>query len=140
MQIDSIWGEPERAPHRRYSWGISCMYYGMTVTHAPHLVVRSMQVFHDCKRISIGFRDRKRKSIYCLESLVLPDGFGVSLTFVVVGVCLAFVVHSMNSTKDQRVSSPLTSELAVDEKERRLQRRGRGHAVTLKQRNKGRNM
>ena len=29
----------------------------------------------------------------------------------------------MNSTKDQRVSSPLTSELAVDERERRLQRR-----------------
>ena len=29
----------------------------------------------------------------------------------------------MNSTKDQCVSSPLTSELVVDEKERRLQRR-----------------
>ena len=47
-------------------------------------------------------------------SLVLPDCFGVSL---------AFVVHSMNYTKDQRVSSPLTSELAVDEREIRLQRR-----------------
>ena len=52
--------------------------------------------------------------IYCPESLVLLHGFGVSL---------AFVVYSMNSTKDQRVSSPLTSELAVDERERRLQRR-----------------
>ena len=29
----------------------------------------------------------------------------------------------MGSTKEQRVSSPLTSELAVDERERRLQRR-----------------
>ena len=29
----------------------------------------------------------------------------------------------MNSTKDQCVSSPLTSELAVDERERRLQHR-----------------
>ena len=29
----------------------------------------------------------------------------------------------MSSTKEQRVSSPLTSELAVDERERRLQRR-----------------
>ena len=48
------------------------------------------------------------------SKLVLPDCFGVSL---------AFVVHSMNSTKDQHVSSPLTSELAVDERERRLQRR-----------------
>ena len=42
-------------------------------------------------------------SLYCPESLVPPDYFGVSL---------AFVVHSMNSTKDQRVSSLLTSKLA----------------------------
>ena len=49
------------------------------------------------------------KLIYCPESLVLPDGFGVSLTFV---------VYSMNSTKEQCVSSPLTSELVVDEREK----------------------
>ena len=60
--------------------------------------------------------------IYCPESLVLPDSFSVSLVFVV-GVSLAFVVHSMSSTKEQRVSYPLTSELAVDERDRRLQRR-----------------
>ena len=50
-----------------------------------------------------------RFHIFCPESLVLPDCFGVSL---------AFVVHSMNSTKDQRVFSLLTSELMVDERER----------------------
>ena len=54
--------------------------------------------------------------ICCQESLVLPDCFGVSLTFV---------VHSMNSTKDQCVSSPLTSELVVDERERLQHRRER---------------
>ena len=40
------WGEPERAPHRRYSWEISYMYYyyhyRTTVTRAPCLVARSM--------------------------------------------------------------------------------------------------
>ena len=46
------------------------MYYGTTITRMPRLVARSMQGFRDCKRISIGFRDRKRKSIYCPESLV----------------------------------------------------------------------
>ena len=49
------------------------------------------------------------KSIYCPERLILPNCFGVSL---------AFVVHSLNFTKDQHVSSSLTSELAVDERER----------------------
>ena len=49
------------------------------------------------------------KLIYCPESLVLPDSFGVSL---------AFVVHSMNSTKEQCVSYPLSSELVVDEREK----------------------
>ena len=42
----SSWGEPERAPHRRYSWEISYMYYyyyyRTTVTRAPRLVARSM--------------------------------------------------------------------------------------------------
>ena len=44
----------------------------------------------------------------------------------------------MSSTKEQRVSSLLTSELAVDERERERERegfnaggRGRGHIVTL---------
>ena len=41
----------------------------------------------------------------------------------VFGVSLAFVVHSMNSMEDQRVSSLLTSELVMDERERRLQHR-----------------
>ena len=63
---------------------------------------------------SVTAREADRKSIYCLESLVLRDYFGVSLTFV---------VHSMKSTKDQRVSYPLTSEFAVDDRERKLQRR-----------------
>ena len=44
-----------------------------------------------------------------IHSLVLPDGFDVSLAFVV-SVSLAFVVYHMSSTKDQRVSSLLTSE------------------------------
>ena len=65
---------------------------------------------HEVSRASMT----ARRSRYSPESLVLPDGFGVSL---------AFVVHSMSSTKEQCVSSPLTSELAVDERERRLQRR-----------------
>ena len=72
---------------------------------------------------------------------ILPDGFSLSVVFVV-GVSLAFVVHSMSSTKEQHVSYPLTSELAVDEREREgfnAGRRGRGHVVTLRQRNKGRN-
>ena len=40
----------------------------------------------------------------------------------------------MSCTKEQRVSSPLTSELAVDEREREgfnAGGRGRGHVVTL---------
>ena len=44
------WGEPERAPHRRYNWTKSYMYYyyyyyyhyRTTVTRAPRLVARSM--------------------------------------------------------------------------------------------------
>ena len=39
------WGEPERAPHRRYNWEISYMYYyhyRTTITRAPRLVARSM--------------------------------------------------------------------------------------------------
>ena len=45
----------------------------------------------------------------------------------------------MISAKEQRVSSPLTSELAVDERERRLQRRRERERarVTLRQQNKG---
>ena len=68
--------------------------------------------------------------ICCPESLVLPECFGVSP---------AFVVHSMNSTKDQRVSSPLTSELVVDERERlqhgQERERARHDSETAEQRN-----
>ena len=78
---------------------------------------------------SVTAKEVDWKWIYCPESLVLPDCFGVSL---------ASAVHSMNSTKDQRASSPLTSELAVDKREG-FNAGGRGHAVTLRQRNKGRN-
>ena len=49
LHSSSNWGEPERAPHRRYSWEISYMYYyyyyhhyRTTVTRAPRLVARSM--------------------------------------------------------------------------------------------------
>ena len=69
-----------------------------------------------------------QKVLYCQTVLLL--------------VLIAFVVHSMIFTKDQCVSSPLTFQLAVDEREREgfnAGRRGSGHTMTLKQQNKGRN-
>ena len=57
-----------------------------------------------------GYARLARKVLYCQTVSVL------------VLLC-SRVVHSMSSTKEQRVSRQLTSELAVDERERRLQRR-----------------
>ena len=51
IHLVNYWGEPERAPHRRYNWAKSYMYYyyyyyyyhyRTTVTRAPRLVARSM--------------------------------------------------------------------------------------------------
>ena len=68
------WGEPERAPHRRYSWEIT---YIIIIMVRPSSTRRGWS--HEVCRASVT-----RKSIYCPKSLVLPDGFGVSLAFVVV--------------------------------------------------------
>ena len=40
------------------------------------------------------------------------------------------IVHSMSSAKEQRVSSPLTSELAVDEREKASTQAGEGEGTS----------
>lgn len=70
---------------------------------------------------SVTAREVDWKLIYCLESLVLPDCFIVSL--------IPFVAHSMNFTKEQRVSSLLTFELAVNEREKASMQAGEGEGT-----------
>ena len=76
---------------------------------------------HEVCRGSVTARESALASVTARG--ILPgksDSFGVSL---------AFVVHSTNSTKDQRVFSPLTSELAVDEREKASMQAGEGEST-----------
>ena len=102
------WGEPERAPHRRYSWEISYIMV-IIIMVRPSPARRGWS--HEVCRASVTARG---------SQYILP---GKSCTARWFPCFCSRVVHSMSSTKEQRVSSPLTSELAVDERERRLQRR-----------------
>ena len=106
------WGEPERAPHRWYSCEISYIIIIIII-----FIVRPSPArrgwSHEVCRASVTARGSQytaSKVLYCQTVLVL------------VLLC-SRVVHSMSSTKEQCVSRQLTSELAVDERERRLQRR-----------------
>ena len=112
------WGEPERAPHRWYKWEISYTYVLWYDRH-PRATVGCM------KYVGVPWPQENQNWLPWPQEEVdiLPgksDSFGVSL---------AFVVHSTNSTKDQRVSSLLTSELAVDEREKASMQAGEGEGT-----------
>ena len=90
------WGEPERAPHRRYNCAISyimVVVYGTTVTRAPRLAAPTHVLSTYCQHVENHLRQ-------------------------------------------------LPSSLWMRERERpgfSAGGSGRGHAATLRQRNKGRN-
>ena len=71
--------------------------YMASMTATPHTALGHMKYANIALAYmaSVTTREVDWKSIYCPESLVLRDCFGISH---------AFVLHSMNSTKDQRVS------------------------------------
>ena len=102
------WGEPEQAPYRQYSFlsydlhppaalgRTKCICRASNIAFAYMASVTARESparcawSHEVCRVSNIAWEVDWKSIYCPESLVLPDCFGVSL---------AFVVHSMNFAK-----------------------------------------